>query len=227
MWSVCTEKGCKPQMITPITLLGNTVSVVTLPTTPGFSSVEFSFTDSVAIVSSPFTGQTQAQEWPGADMWSGTVTLPVLTQAQADNWISFLMEMRGMANAVQIGDPMKASPRGVPSGTPVVDGSVSMVAGGKILATTGWTASTNNLLQPGDYIQAGFRYHRVLDVVNSDSSGKAQISIFPSLREVFPNGQPVITSNPVGLFRLGSNQRTWSTDYTGLTRLSFKILEFR
>jgi hypothetical protein len=190
-------------------------------------SVEFSAFDAVAIVSSPYTGQTQAQQWPGADMWTGTMTLPPLTQAQADNWISFLMELRGMANAFQIGDPMKSSPVGTVLGTPLVDGSIGTVAGGETLYTKGWTASKSGLLLPGDYLQCGYRWHRVLDQVNSDGSGKAAISIWPSLREVFADGQPVITANPVGLFRLANNKRTWSADISRTSRVSFQIQEYR
>jgi hypothetical protein len=215
-------------LINTITLDGNAVSVVTLPHDIGSAaSVEFSFSDAVAIVSSPFTGQTQAQQWPGADMWTGTVTLPPLTQNQADDWISFLMECRGMANAFQIGDPMKRMPRGAVSGVPVVDGSVTVVAGGQTLLTRGWTASRFRLLVPGDYLQVGFRLHRVLDVVNSDANGKAAISIWPSLREVPTDGEAIVLNNPVGLFRLAANKRTWSSDYTALTRLSFQVMEYR
>jgi hypothetical protein len=215
-------------LINTITLNGNAVSVVALPHDIGSaSSFEASFSDTVATVSSPFTGQTQAQQWPGADMWTGTVTLPPLTQEQADDWISFLMECRGMANAFQLGDPMKLSPRGNVSGVAVVDGSVAVVAGGQTLFTRGWTASRFRLLLPGDYLQVGFRLHRVLDAVTSDASGKAAISIWPSLREVPTDGQSIVLNKPQGLWRLATNKRTWSSDYTGLTRLSFQIMEYR
>lgn len=215
-------------MITTITLGGNTVSVVSLPASPGLESFAPSISDAVAIVNSPFTGQTQAQAWPGADMWSGiTCTLPPLTQPQADDWISFLMECRGMANAFQLGDPLKKKPRGAVSGVPVVDGSVAVIAGGQTLFTKGWTPSKSRLLVPGDYLQVGFRLHRVLDPVDSDGSGKAAVSIWPSLREVPTDGETIVLNNPVGLFRLASNKRTWSEDYTGLTRLSFQAQEYR
>jgi hypothetical protein len=214
-------------LINPITLGGNTVSVVSLPASPGLRTVEWNFTDAVAVVSSPFTGQTQAQQWLGADMWSGTLTLPPLTQGQADAWISALMEMRGMANAFQIGDPMKRVPSGSVSGVPVVDGSITVAAGGQTLYTKGWTASKFRLLLPGDYLQVGYRLHRVLDGVNSDSSGKAPINIWPSLREVPSDGESIVLSNPQGLFRLATNKRTWSSDYKRLTHLSFPIVEYR
>lgn len=214
-------------MINLITLNANTVSVVTLPSAPGARSVEFTVNDPVAIVSSPFTGQTQAQQWPGADMWSGTLELPSLTQTQADAWISALMQLRGMANAFQLGDPMKTHPRGTPLGSPLCDGSFPMVAGGQVLYTKAWTANKTGLLLTGDYVQVGFRLYRVLDTVNSDATGSALINIWPSLREVPVDNEPVVLTNPLGLFRLATNARTWSADYTKLTKLSFKFQEYK
>ncbi|MCU1251537.1 MAG: hypothetical protein JWQ49_4566 [Edaphobacter sp.] len=215
-------------MISLISLNGNTVGVVSLPASAGsLQSIDWNFTTAVATVTSVFTGQVQAQRWPGADALSGTATLPPLTQIQADQWISALMQMQGMSNAFQLGDPMKKSPRGSALGSPTADASVAMVAGGQVLRTKGWTPSQLNLLLPGDYLQIGFRLHRVLDGVNSDSSGKAAINIFPSLREPPLDGQALALFNPVGLFRLASNKVTWSSGVDHLTRLSFQFQEYR
>lgn len=189
--------------------------------------MEFSVTDAVSIVTSPFTGQTQAQQWPGADAWSGTMTFPELTQDQADEYISFLMQCRGMAIPFLLGDPTKRKPRGLVSGVPTVDGSVTMSAGGQVLSTAGWTPNKFRLLLPGDYMQVGYRLHRCIDVVNSDASGKAAINIWPSLREVPIGSEAIILNNAQGLFRLASNKRTWSADATFLSRLSFPVMEYR
>jgi hypothetical protein len=215
-------------MISLISLAGNTVSVVSLPATSGaLASVEFNFMTAVASVTSIFTGQMQTQQWPGADQWSGTGTLPPLTQRQADAWLSALMQLQGMSNAFQLGDPLKATPSGKVQGTPVVDGSIPAGAGSQVLHTTGWTASQINLLLPGDYLQIGYRLHRVLDAVISDSAGKAAINVWPSLREVPQNGAAIITDNAVGLFRLTNNKNTWSADASKKTRLSFQFQEYR
>lgn len=213
--------------ITSITLNGNPVSVVTLPSSPGFRTVEFSYSNAVAIVQSIFTGQTQAQRWPGADLWSGKATLPQLTQVQADGWLAALMQLGGMTNAFMLGDPLKKTPRGSALGAPAVDGSIAMSAGGSTLYTYGWTASQNGLLLPGDYLQAGYRLYRVLDAVNSDSNGKAAISVGPSLREVPANGTPLVLNNAKGLFRLADNKVTWSADYTRLSSITITFMEYR
>lgn len=211
-----------------ISLNGNTISLVNFPVTSlAMASVEFNFTTAVASVTSIFTGQVQTQQWPGADMWSGTMTFPPLTQAQFRPIKAALMQLQGMSNAFQLGDPMGNTPAGSVLGSPVVDGSIAVVAGGNTLYTKGWTASEINLLLPGDYIQVGYRLHCVLDSVISDASGKSAISIWPSLREIPTDGEEVVTTNPVGLFRLASNKGTWSADVTQTIRLSFQISEFR
>ena len=143
-----------------ITLAGNSVTLVATPPVFGATSVEFNVTDAVAIVSSPFTGQTQAQAWIGADMWSATVTLPPLSQQQADVWVSALMECRGMLNAIQIGDPMKSSPAGLTSGTPTCPSTPVDSFGSQTLHTVGWTPNKFRLLLPGDYLQVGYKIGR-------------------------------------------------------------------
>lgn len=211
--------------VTTINLDGNTVSVVALPPSPGFRSVEFDFAETAAVSKSIFTGQTQVQRWPGADWLSGTATLPPLTQDEADAWISALMQCQGMTNAFLLGDPLKATPRGNPQGVPMVDTSQTMAAGTNVLYTNGWQASQTGLLLPGDYIQVGYRLHRVLDAVNADTNGKAAINIWPSLREI-PSGA-IVTQSAKGLFRLAANQNKWSADYTRLSSLSFQFVEYR
>jgi hypothetical protein len=207
----------------------NGASIVALPTSPGLRSVEFSLNDGVSTVTSPYTGQTQTQVWPGADSISGTITLPTMTQEQADNWIAFLMELRGMANCFLIGDPMKTTPRGHVQGFPVVSMTTTgtNAVGSTTLYTRGWTPNQYRLLLPNDCMQIGYRLHRVLDVVDSDEYGNAQINIWPSIRDVLTDGEAITLNNPQGLFRLATNKRTWSSDYTQLTNLSFQILEFR
>src|ERR1700722_6980418 len=136
-----------------ITVGGNTVTLVSVPTKPERRMVEWNFSDAVATVSSPFTGQVQAQQWPGADMLAGTMTMPILTQSQADDWISFLMQCRGMLNVFQLGDPLKTVPAGSVAGTPLIDNSVSggNAAMSQTLGTKGWTASAAGVLLRGDW----------------------------------------------------------------------------
>lgn len=216
-------------MITVITLNGQSVNLVSLPAagSGAANAAEFTMRDTVALVSSPYTGQTQAQAWPGADLWGATLTLAPMAQADAAEWIAALMEMRGMLNPVQIVDPMQRLPRGYPAGAPVVDGSAGDIAGATVLHTAGWAASTFGLLLPGDYLQVGYRLHRVTSQVNSDASGKAAISVWPSLREAPAANAPLVLNNCAGLFRLATNKRGWSADVKRLSRISLPLMEYR
>lgn len=216
-------------MLSTITVGGQSVTLVSFPTSPGLLSFDIEADDSASAIVSPYTGQTQAQAWPGGDMPSGTCTLAPLTQAYADDWIAFLLQLRGMANAFQMGNPLKATPRGTPSGAPLVDNTQNFgnQAMSQSLGTKGWTASTNNLLLRGDCIQIGYRQHYVLDTVNSDSSGNAMIAIWPSVREQPIDSTGVVTSNTQGLWRLATNKRKWSFDVTTTTQMSFQFQEYR
>lgn len=177
-----------------ITVAGQSVTLVSFPTAAGPKAVEWSLDDSVGMVRSVFTGQAQAQKWPGADLLSGTVTLAPRSQVEADDWIAFLMQLRGMANAFQLADPLQPKPRGSLSGLPVVDNSGGAnLAGSELLATKGWTANAQGVLLRGDWIQLGYRLHRVLDNVDADGSGNATFPIWPTLRE-----QPASSGSAAG-----------------------------
>jgi hypothetical protein len=158
------------------------------------------------------------------------MTLPPLTQAQANVWSSFLMQCRGMANCFFLSDPLRQHPTGYVDGNsaPVVDLAVATtVAGSQVLYTRGWKTNAFSLLLPGDNLQIGNRLHRVLDPVNSDGIGKASFEIAPSLREMPTDGEAIILKNPSGLFRLATNKVTWSADPSFLSRMSFPVIEFR
>lgn len=216
--------------LSTISLDSQAVTLVSFPTSPGLRSFDIDADDAVATIVSPFTGQTQTQQWPGGDMMSGTCTLAPLRQDYADDWIAFLLQLRGMANAFQMGDPLKAIPRGTPLGSPLIDNTQNSgnLAMSQSLGTKGWQVSTNGLLKRGDYIQInGYRLHRVLDDVNSDANGNATIAIWPSLREQPADSSTVVTSNTQGLWRLATNKRKWSFDITQTTMLSFQFQEFR
>jgi hypothetical protein len=209
-----------------ITLDGNPVTLVPLPSFPAPKMVEPWAQDSVAVITSVFTGQTQAQGSTGADLWGMMVTYAPLNSAtDAPPFLAWLLQMRGISRAVQMAPPEYNGPYGSPSGAPVANGA--QVAAATTLVTNGWTPSTFGLLLPYDCIQIGYRLHRVLDIVSSDAEGNASFEIWPSLREDVASGESIITGNVMGLFRLAQNKRNWSADQNRLTHLSFPLVEYR
>jgi hypothetical protein len=206
---------------------GNVYTLIPLPAYPGLSQFSLTMIDSVAVVPSPYVpGQAQTQTWPGADAWAFNFTLPKMNRMNASNWKGFMAELRGMANVFQINpDPASSTPLGKALGAPVTSGT--NLTSATSLVTTGWTHSITGQLLPGDYIQIGYHLHEVCEQVNSDSSGNATISIYPSLRDVPANDTPILLFNCVGLFRLKNNSRAWHSDFTGLTQISFDVTEVR
>ncbi len=75
--------------------------VITIPSSPSApASIEFSQIDIVAISTSGFTGQQQVQDWQASYM-EANVSLPALTDEQAQDWIQFLRDLKGVANVFQ------------------------------------------------------------------------------------------------------------------------------
>lgn len=203
----------------------NGASILAFPTSPGLKQLQIEMNDTVSVSRSPFTGATQLQAWPGADFWTGELTLPQLTATDAATWTAFLGECRGMTNTFYLGHPLYRAPRGSASGAPLVSGVNQPMA--TTLNTKGWTASATALLLPGDRIQVGYRLHVVLDQVNSDASGNAAVNIWPSIREATTDGEAITLNDPKGLFRLAENKRSILSTETRLSGVSFKLLEAR
>lgn len=199
-----------------------------LPTNKGLSRIVLRAVTTVGISRSPFSGQQQVYQWPG-EWWEADCTLPQMVRSDAEQWLSILAALRGASGTFLLGDPAAPVPLGSPHGTPVVNGASQT---GTTLATSGWQASTNNLLLPGDYIQLGpslsvpsQRLYKVLTVVDSDSSGNATLDIFPRLRESPGNDDPLITTSAQGTFRLAANTVQWDIDAAKTYAISFKGIE--
>lgn len=212
--------------MTTITINGVTYNLVGMPRSISPVEVEFGMTDAIATVQSPYVpGQFQLQQWPGADLWDMTVTMPPLSDAIAADWEGFLAELRGMLNVFQMGDPRRKVPLGPALGVPVC--SAGNVASSTNLLTGGWTASIARILKRGDMLQLGYRLHKVCETVSSDASGLCTIPVWPSLREAPTVGQTVILHNPVGLWRLADNRRQSQASKLRLGSMSFRAIEAR
>lgn len=194
-----------------ITIAGQTITLVDLPAKPGLKSIEWDYFDQVGNVRSIFTGQQQRQKWPGADRLSGVANLPPLDIAQADDWEPFQMQLRGIANAFLLGDPLRTRPRGSGDAfgnVPIVDNTQpgGNAAGSETVATKGWIANTQ-VLRRGDWMQIGYRLYRTLDDVTSDGSGNAIVPIWPTLREQpSSDGSSSRYLNPTAVIAMGRSR---------------------
>lgn len=136
--------------------------------------------------------------WPLAgDRWVATVGWDTLTRSDWALLSVFQVLMRGETGRCYFSPPHILAPRGVATGTPTVNGASQ---NGTTLATIGWTPSITGILKTGDFISFNTPVGRELKVLtadaNSDSSGKATLSIAPSIRTSPVNGVSIVTQNP-------------------------------
>jgi hypothetical protein len=168
----------------------------------GFVRIAFMNQDATAVVESPYTYQAQIQEHSG-QRWVVEVTLPPMERATAAPWQAFLASLRGPLGTFYLGDPKATTPRGVATGTPLVNNAGNT---GNELTTKGWTIDTADILKKGDYIQVGSRLYMVTTDCPADHSGLSTLNIWPRIRESPANNETIITTNCKGLFRLTRNE---------------------
>lgn len=197
----------------------------TLPTHTGFAQIELRAINAVAYSRSPFTFSGQAFAYAG-QMWTADVTLPPMKRANAEQWVAWLISLRGQLGTFLLGDPNGATARGAATGTPLVNGGSqtggSLVIDGAATSVTGW-------LRAGDYIQLGSgvtsTLHKVLQDVNSSAGGAVTLDIWPHIRTAPADNAAVTVSNAKGLFRLSSNEQTWSVNETAIYGITFGAME--
>jgi len=201
---------------------------LTFPTQTGIAQIELSAVNSVAISESPFTYSQQVVRHAGAK-WGAVISIPPTKRADAEYWNSFLLRLRGQFGTFLLGDPNGATPRGTAAttaGTPVVNGASQT---GNDLNIDGLPTSQNGYLKAGDYIQLGTsgssRLYKVLEDVNTNSSGEATLNLWPDLRSSPADGATVLVSSAKGLFRLADNETNWQINNVGFYAITFSAVE--
>lgn len=162
-------------------------------------------------------------------MWGLEVSLPPMKREDAEQWIAFLLTLNGVYGTFWYQIPTWKTPRGTPSGTPVLAGIAAdshIRNVGQSLKTTGWTPSTFSVLKKGDMIQIGNRLFKVLLDVDADGTGAATIEVWPKQLSDLADGTSIITSNAKGLFRLAQGDFTLcNIDEAGICSMSFSAIE--
>lgn len=203
-----------------------TPPLLVLPSSACIASVIMSIRRVVGTTTSPFTLEDQSFKWPG-ERWGVDFEMPPITNRRiANEWKAFAVSLGGSWGMFLLGDPSAKKPLGVATGNPVVFGANQT---GNNLITNGWTPSTNGLLLKGDYIQLGSgvtaRLHMVTNDVNSDVNGRAVLNIEPELRSSPVAGSEVVVNDAKGLFKLSSNDFSWSVSPGPVYRYSFQAVE--
>lgn len=188
-----------------------------MPAAPGPSGVTLTASVTVAKSVSPYTRQRQGYIHPGA-CWIAKISLPVMTRAQAEPWLAFLISLWGMSGSFLLQAPLVTGPLGTAGGSPVVNGSNQPVNTPQSLSIRGLTG----ILQPGDYFQIGNRLYKNL---TQKGTGTVTLDIFPTLRDNPADGTALVLANPAGLFELDDNDVQFDVDSAGNYRVQFGAYE--
>jgi len=200
----------------------------TFPSHTGVRSVELRAVNAVASQSSPFTFSRQVYDY-GGRRWEADITLPPMRRTDAEQWIAWLVSLKGQYGTFLLGDPVCSTPRGSAAtfpGLPLVNGGSQT---GDTLVIDGASANKTGWLKAGDYIQLGSgtsaRLHKVLEDANSDASGNVTLTIWPELRSSPSDNAAVTVSSAVGAFHLASNEVNWSVNEASIYGITFGAVE--
>jgi hypothetical protein len=199
-----------------------------LPTASGIAGVSLRAVNVVGISESPFTFKQQVVSHTG-QRWEAEVSVAPMIRADAEEWVAFLVSLKGGLGTFLLGDPNAAAARGSASsspGTPLVNGADQT---GDSLTIDGAPNSATGYLKAGDYIQLGggasATLHKVLKDVSSNASGQASLDIWPSIRTAPANDSTVVVGDCVGVFRLSSNSSDWSINTSQIYGVNFACKE--
>ena len=186
---------------------------LTLPTNIGMSSIELRAVNTTAVSVSPFTYKQQTYSYDG-ERWEADITLPPMNRDDAESWVSFLMSLRGKVGSFLLYDPSAKNIRGTATSV-VVSGTTGQSSISVVMTGT---------LKAGDYIQLGSASDATLHKVLVDQSGDGTLEIWPKLRKDRSSVTAVIV-NSSGVFRLESNETSWSVNNASFFGISFGATE--
>ena len=192
---------------------------VSIPTGIGIAQIELRAVNAVALSRSPFTFSSQVHAYQG-QMWQADVTIPKTNSiSDAEEWVAFLLSLRGQIGTFLLGDPLRKTLRGTATSC-----SITGSAGDNTVSAT-VTAGQTRLR--GDYIQLGSASTATLHKVLVDYTGTgsaADLEIWPALR-VNRSSATATLSNAKGVFRLSGNEQTWSINESSAYGISFGAME--
>ena len=192
-----------------------------IPTTVGFSSVEFGLENNNQVFESPLSNSIQVSELTGA-RWYGTFNLPPMSKTNALAYIGFLQRLQGRVHSFSGYDPNHRSPAGTIAGsTLLVDGASQT---GTSLTLDGAAASTL-VLKAGDFFSVNSELKMVTADATSDGSGDITVNFVPSLRSSPSDNASITTTNPVCTMKLTGDSTTYNINNSTIYGISFSGLE--
>lgn len=200
---------------------------LSIPTSIGVESIELRAVNATAITESPFTFRQKVVQHTGM-RWEAKITVPPLRKDVMEDWIAFVVSLKGHYGTFLLGDPNMTEPRGTAKdtpGTPLVFGAGQT---GSTLNIDGCPISATGYLLAGDYIQLGTgstaNLYKVLKDVNTDVSGVAILDIWPDIITAPADNATVVLTDTVGRFRLADRLSEWTINNQSAYGLSIDAI---
>ena len=201
---------------------------LSLPTTIGIGEIELRANNVVGVSQSPFTYKQQVVQHQG-QRWEASVSIPPIRKDLAEEWIAFLISLKGPVGTFYLGDPNMATPRGAVGSSDTVTLASGTSAGDETVDLNKGSSAVSGFLLPGDYIQidtdADRTLHKVLNTVDLDASGNGTADIWPHVRGTVAQGTTVVHQSATGKFRLTSGLTSWSINNASTYGISFDAVE--
>jgi hypothetical protein len=200
---------------------------LSLPDNVSARNVEMRSINAVAKSMSPFTFATQVHAYSG-QMWQADITLKPMKRSAAERWIAWLISLKGFTGTFYLGDPRACTPLGPArnADTILVNGALSS---GNAINIDSAPANVAAYLKAGDYLQIGTGISRqlfkVLIDVDTNGAGAATVDVWPNVRRAIADNAPVTVQNAKGLFRLSSNEQSWSANEASIYGITFGAQE--
>jgi hypothetical protein len=200
------------------------MTIIAMPTSPAFTTSDWGIRRTVAVSESPFTGQTQVQKYAKAQ-WYATLSLPPMKRSQAVEWQSFFMLLEGRANTFLLGDPDAKTVTGGNAPTSISVTSSATIGTTPITSVSLNIGGSNKKLNKGSYLQFGTGATSRLHMIVDDNTGNGAVTIQPPLKDAITTGTTVTFAPAQGLFRMDTNELTWSANELSNYGITFSCSE--
>lgn len=187
------------------------------PTVNGQSIIEkmtIRQVSAVAVQQSPYTYQQQIQDF-GGQRWEAEVTIRPLAHNEALAFQAFLSSLKGQKNTFKLGNPLSVSPYA--NNAITINGDHD-----KGDATVTFHVATNTSASAGQFFSINDRLHMFLEDLTTTPS---TIDISPPLKEDLSNGDNCVLDEPVGIWRLSTNDVGWDISKSGVYNFTFACVE--
>ena len=180
-----------------------------MPTSPGFTTFSMRLRRNIGVNESPYSGHQQTQVWPLAK-WQVVVTLPPMNEIDAGLWSTFFLQVQGRRGTFLLGDPTQKN-------TITSNGSlVAATAAGAYDINARFAAGVTGSVRPGQKVQLGSgaaaRLYQITTSASITSGRTLTFGIEPTLKAPLAGGSTVTLVDPVGAFRMLTNDLRWDAN---------------